>query len=299
MFNPRLFLSYFTLRRIKNLQDSNEYIIKLLSNNRPFIISRLGIGAETLLTYYYLKKNVIKDKYIFTLSNNAGIYNIDKNNIMLFIKYYSAAIKNSVALACFENSIRKEQNFFVAKYNIDSIRSRVVEPFYCCNENIKPWSHLLLGKKVLIVNSFTESMKKQISNNFQIFKDPNKKIFLDDQKLTFYKSFQTSAGNHIHDNWLETYTIMCKDIKKLDFDIALLGCGGYGLPLCNYIYETLNKSAIYIGGGLQLLFGVMGKRWENIPMWEKIIKENNTKFIKPSGDEVCNNNDRVEDGCYW
>ena len=92
---------------------------------------------------------------------------------------------------------------------------------------------------------------------------------------------------------------MCNDISKLDFDIALLGCGGYGLPLCNYIKKDLKKSAIYIGGGLQLLFGVMGKRWENREDWKKIIRENNTKFIKPSNEERCNNLYTIEGGCYW
>ena len=53
---------------------------------------------------------------------------------------------------------------------------------------------------------------------------------------------------------------MCEDIKYINFDIALLGCGGYGLPLCHFIKTKLNKSAIYIGGGLQLLFGVFGGR---------------------------------------
>ena len=57
-----------------------------------------------------------------------------------------------------------------------------------------------------------------------------------------------------------TFEMMCDDISKIDFDVALLGCGGYGLPLCNYIRHTLGKSAIYVGGGLQLLFGVMGSR---------------------------------------
>jgi hypothetical protein len=85
----------------------------------------------------------------------------------------------------------------------------------------------------------------------------------------------------------------------LDFDVALLGCGGYGLPLCNYIYKDLNKSAIYVGGGLQLLFGIMGKRWENNAMWKKIIQENDAKFIRPSGDEVIKDKDRIEGGCYW
>ena len=92
---------------------------------------------------------------------------------------------------------------------------------------------------------------------------------------------------------------MCKDIKELDFDIALLGCGGYGLPLCNYIKSNLNKSAIYVGGGLQLLFGVMGNRWENNEMWKQIIKENASTFIKPSVEELCLNANTIEAGCYW
>ena len=159
-------------------------------------------------------------------------------------------------------------------------------------------SHYLVNKKVLIVNPFVESFKEQIKNGFEIFKD-NRTIFLPNQEFIFYESFQTIAGNHIHNDWYETFNIMCKDIEKLDFDIALLGCGGYGLPLCNFIKNKMKKSAIYIGGGLQLLFGVMGTRWENNEMWKKIIEENDCKFIRPSKDEICNNFKNIENGCYW
>ena len=92
---------------------------------------------------------------------------------------------------------------------------------------------------------------------------------------------------------------MCNDISKLDFDIALISCGGYGVPLSYYIKKELQKSAIYIGGGLQLLFGVMGKRWETIDMWKKIIKENESNFIRPHGEEIIKKNNNIEGGCYW
>jgi hypothetical protein len=92
---------------------------------------------------------------------------------------------------------------------------------------------------------------------------------------------------------------MCSEISKLDFDIALIGCGGYGVPLAGFIYNKLKKQAIQIGGGLQLLFGVMGKRWENTEMWETIIREQECKFIKPSGDEILIKKHLVNDGCYW
>jgi hypothetical protein len=296
------------MNTILDLKTSNQYIINLLesNDNDPFIISRMGIGAETYITYEYIVTNKINTNYLQTLSNNAGIYNVNSNTILLYINLYIQSIQNSNALATFPTYIINEQSYFTNKYNLKQIHSRSLEPFYACLENIKPWTHYLYGKKVLIINPFIESMKKQVNNNFQIFKDPNKKIFLDNQEFIFYKSYQTSAGNHIHNDWLETYIIMCNNIKKLDnefhFDIALLGCGGYGLPLCNFIKMELNKSAIYIGGGLQLLFGIMGHRWENRDDWKKIMQDNNepnNKFIRPSGDEIINNKNAIENGCYW
>ena len=282
---------------ILNLNKSNDEIIKLLQRDKPFSIVRLG-SCETKITIEYLKTKKINPKFI---SNNNGIYSKtkDKNKFEIFCISHNEAIKNSDLLASFINLnfIKPYQDFFAKKYNLTQINSRSLEPFYQLQEDIKPWTHYLYGKKVLIINPFVDSFQKQINNGFQIFKD--KKVFLDGQEFVFYKSYQTIAGNHIHNDWLETFTIMCNDIKKLDFDIALLGCGGYGLPLCNFIKTKLNKSAIYIGGGLQLLFGVMGKRWENREMWKKIIKENDTKFIRPSGDERCKNLSSIEQGCYW
>ena len=286
------------MQKILSLNESNNYIIKLLEKNDPFIISRLGIGAETYLSYSYDNKLKLNFNYLKMLSNNAGIYNINKT-LITYLEQYIECIKNSSALAVFIDAIITEQTYFINKFNIYTIHYQVIEPFYCCLENIKPWTHYLINKKVLIISPFITSIQKQLDNGFQIFKDNNKKIFLDNQQFVFYKSFQTSVGNHIHKDWLETFTIMCNDIKNLDFDIALLGCGGYGLPLCNYIKTHMNKSAIYIGGGLQLLFGVMGGRWENNQMWKQIIQKNDTKFIKPSGDEIINNYRNIEGGCYW
>jgi hypothetical protein len=281
-----------------NINESNKIIIRLLEKNESFLISRLGIGVETYLTYQYLNRLPINFNYLNPLDNNAGIYNVN-HTLRNYLDLYGGCIKNSDYLSCFATSIVNEQNFFIQKYNLSTIHSRSLEPFYIINENEKPWTHYLKGKKVLIINPFVESFKKQLKNKFQIFKDPNKKIFLDDQEFIFYKSYQTIAGNHIHEDWYETYNIMCNDIKNLDFDIALLGCGGYGLPLCNFIKMNMNKSAIYIGGGLQLLFGVMGRRWENRDDWKKIIRDNDTKFIRPSGDEIIKNKDLIEGGCYW
>lgn len=300
LFNVEAIVKY------KDLTSSNEQIIKLIEKNEPFVISRLGIGSETYITYHYDNTKQINYNFLHPQTKtlyNAGIY-YKKNDfykLELFIKMYSKALFNSDLLASFfdHNSVKNIQNYYSYKYYLPQIHSRSLEPFYQILENIKPWTHYLFGKKVLIINPFVESFKKQIDSGFKIFKDENKQIFLDNQHFIWYKSYQTISNNQIHNDWFETFMIMCKDISKLDFDIALLGCGGYGLPLCDFIKTKLNKSAIYIGGGLQLLFGVMGKRWENNQMWKNIIKENDCKFIRPSHQEKCNNFTTIEGGCYW
>ena len=289
-------------RRIRIRKENNTLyydnlkIIKLLKGNEPFIISRLGLGSETSLSYKYIKNNKLDCKCLYSLDNNAGIYFNNDREIIKYTEEYNNCLKNTNSLAYFVDVLHEEQKYFSDKYKIEKIKSRILEPFYILQENEIPWSQYLIDKKVLIINPFVKSFQKQIEKGWRMFED--KHIFLPNQQFIFYKSFNTAAGNHLHSSWVETFEIMKNDISKLDFDIALLGCGGYGLPLCNFIKMELGKSAIYIGGGIQLLFGVKGKRWENHPVIGKIIKDNG-QFISPSGDEILNNNNRVEEGCYW
>lgn len=309
-----------------DLETSNEQIIKLIQKNEPFIISRLGL-IEAMKTYEYdiFNKITMSGLHPKTLTlYNAGIYyqKNDFHKLELFLKEYRKALFNSDILASFfgpsrlsiqfqnhpntaldrfYKSIMKLQNYFSEKYYLPQIYNKALEAFYHIQKGIKPWTHYLLGKKVLIIHPFVDSFKKQIDNNYQKIDDEKKRIFLKNQELKFYKSYQTIAGNHIHDNWFVTYLKMCNDIKNIDFDIALLGCGGYGLPLCNFIKMNLNKSAIYVGGVLQLFFGVMGKRWEreNKEMWKKMLKTTNIDIIRPSIEECCLNLNTIEGGCYW
>lgn len=300
-YNKNL-LDKFDNRSILNLKESNNFIIERIKSNKPFIISRIG-SVESRITKYYLLNKEIDTNQLNTLSNNAGIYDTTNNNdsIKEFCILYSNAIKKSCALAYWDSFLKEEQSYFVDEYKLTKINTEVLEPFYIINENIKPWSNWLLDKTILIIHPFVESFKIQLKNNFKFFKNENEYIFHPKQKLIFYKSFNTAAGNHIHKTWFETYKIMCKDISKLNFDIALLGCGGYGHPLCYYIFKDLNKSAIYVGGGLQLIFGVMGKRWETNDKIQAILKNNDSlsNMIRPSKNEILKNNKKIEGGCYW
>jgi hypothetical protein len=58
----------------------------------------------------------------------------------------------------------------------------------------------------------------------------------------------------------------------------------------------MGKQAIYMGGSLQLIFGIMGKRWEN---QEYVTKHVNEYWVRPSEKERPKQSNIVEGGCYW
>jgi len=278
-----------------NLYESNEFIINLIKSNKPFFISRVGIGSETYSTYHYKTTGTIGRHE--TLDNNAGIYYRNEADIKRYNNYYNNALKNSDGLATWNDNVLKEQQYFIEKFKLPKLHYQVIEPFYQIEANIIPWTHHLSNKKILIISPFIDSFIQQQDKQFKLFKNTN--IFLPNQQLIYYKSLNTSAGNRIEgqSNWMDTYIKMIKDINKLDFDVALVSCGGYGLPICNYIKENMKKSAIYVGGGLQLFFGVIGNRWLTDPNWRQRIFESPSEFIRPI--EKQENSERVEGSCYY
>ena len=125
--------------------------------------------------------------------------------------------------------------------------------------NTTPWTHALRGKKLLIISPFVESIREKI--------DEREKIYgidlFPECEFTFLKPPQTqgSEDSELFTVELEKFKNNVEDILKKDgFDIALCSCGGYGNLICDFIY-SLGKSSIYIGGVLQMYFGIYGERW--------------------------------------
>ena len=81
-----------------------------------------------------------------------------------------------------------------------------------------------------------------------------------------------------------------------EFDIALIGCGAYGMSLGAHV-KRQGKLAIHMAGWLQMLFGIYGNRWvRDQPQYAKYINEH---WIRPSKAETPAAASQVESGCYW
>ena len=151
-------------------------------------------------------------------------------------------------------------------------------------------------KKLLVIHPFSESIKYQYKNNREYLF--NNKDVLPEFQLITLKSVQSIAGTKTDFNtWFEAYEYMCNKIKEIEFDIALIGAGAYGLPLAKYV-KDIGKKAIHLGGVTQILFGIKGKRWEEVYK-DSTSKIFNDKWIKPFESEKPENYKLIENGCYW
>lgn len=161
----------------------------------------------------------------------------------------------------------------------------------------KPWTSALSGKKVLVVHPFAHTIKKQYNKRTLLFE----KNVLPSFHLSVLKAVQSLGGQQTQfADWFEALDFMKAEIDKVDYDVCLIGAGAYGFPLAAHVKRS-GKKAVHMGGSLQLLFGISGKRWED-PNYSpdyhyyKLINEH---WVKASEEEKPLNADKVEDACYW
>ena len=102
-----------------------------------------------------------------------------------------------------------------------------------------------------------------------------------------YNSSIDDLSNIKTENFHEECEALKNKLKGLDFDIAFLSCGSYAMPLGSFIKNELNKQSIYIGGALNVIFGIYGERFD-ISFYRKRV--NQAYIIDPVENKYFRNN---------
>lgn len=117
------------------------------------------------------------------------------------------------------------------------------------------WTKALRGKRILLISEFEESLKNQIPIREHMY---GIELF-PECEFILIKPPPTQPSTDFYDELQNFYIKL--DVLKNDYDIVLVSSGGYGNLICNYIYETHGKSAIYVGDVLQMYFGILSNKW--------------------------------------
>lgn len=182
-----------------------------------------------------------------------------------------------------------------------------ITPLICLEPYLaeEPWSKALGGKNVLVVHPFAEQIAFQYSYFRKMLFD-NRDV-LPDFNLTTIKAVQSLGGDsNGFKDWFEALDWMKSAIDKCEYDVCLIGCGAYGFNLAAHV-KRQGKKAIHLGGALQLLFGIKGKRWEDplygVKEWRipegTYLKLMNENWRRPRKEDRSVNASEVENGCYW
>lgn len=292
-------------------QQANDYIHKFLTDDSikgGKMISKFGTYelSNIVACHYELHHwdiEYLKDFFSYNAScdfrytlkplcSNAGFFPYD---VKLGYSYYHRMLRDMPEIDVLASYIYEEK--YVKQFLTD-IKKRVnLDGFYAPFMWKNPWTRALAGKRVLVVHPFVESIRHQYENNrTKIWAAPD--VLPEFKELLTVKAVQSIADSKDQPfkNWFEALKYMEDEISKLDFDVAIIGCGAYGMCLAAHV-KRLGKTAIHLAGWTQMLFGVYGNRWiKDQPEYSKFI---NKYWIRPNENERPKGADKVENGCYW
>jgi hypothetical protein len=130
-----------------------------------------------------------------------------------------------------------------------------IEPFWFS----RPWTRALEGKTVLLVGGFADMFAKQYERRHLLWTDtsplPDCTVIALNTPMT--QMHQTAGFASVFDAMDQARRRMA----DIDFDVALVAAGGIGMPLAAEA-KRMGKVGVYVGGVLQILFGLKGERWE-------------------------------------
>lgn len=280
-------IDYFG-KKVSDEDSGNDLILKCIESGVPFCAVRYG-AVEARCLDKWMRGERYSEYNKTSIHEAAGFFPNEDAMIDLFCKTYSKAATEADILAVW--GVKGEKNY-VKKYspNAKLIRILSLEPYFFA----QPWSSAMRNKKILVIHPFVDTIREQLKIKNKLFVDEN--VLPDFKNVSFIKAVQSNAGEvTAYSNWFEALEYMKSEISKVDFDIAIIGAGAYGLPLAAYC-KQLNKQAIQMAGATQILFGVKGKRWEERPEYQKIFNE---YWVRPSMSETPVGKNKVEGGSYW
>jgi hypothetical protein len=280
---------------LSQLKRDNAFITDALLGDKPFMLGRYGITEGKVVYEHGILGRPVPKLTRSRLKWGVGLYPLTDEMIdSLVIEQRSAALMSDAMI--FWNNWEGERRLLM------STCSRTTKLF---GQDIltafvqleRPWTSALAGQRVLVIHPFADTIMDQYDNHREkIWASPH---VLPEFDMDLIEAPMTFGGKGPDENWQETLDSMrdcIVDWEEEDpFDVALIGCGGYGLPLAGFV-RSMGKKALHLGGGLQLLFGIRGKRWELPWLRQNVF---NDHWVRPADNEHPEGYWNVEKGCYW
>lgn len=308
----------YTVHNPENLFNLNKEIITALSSGKPTSIIRIGNMEGYFLETMY-NNNTPLQEFVYWLTLTSGVHPGNDLNYLkdIWSPINCASMQNADILGFVDISgaIQNNSNF-VKEYCKDKITFYgvqdilVLDPGFLINKQItnvecsNPWTKYLKNKKALVISSHVETIKSQWKNIDNIWGKERENITPFDLVEVIRAPFHPMMDDRQYsgcNTWDETLSYLCKEMDKVDYDVALISAGAWAPALADHAKNT-GKIGITICGVLQLFFGILGSRWtgKNVDYlsWNKLFNEH---WVYPMQNDLPKNKNVFDqfEKAYW
>ena len=226
---------------------------------------------------------------------NAGIWPPTKSQLLNFSMAYEKAFARTTHVGTWGNLQSEDAFLGWSATQAQRVPLRALDPVLLAADGVSPWSSSLSGMRVVVVAPFADLAAEQMARRSTLFRTDFE--ILPSFEVAPLVPPQTQALSVPRTTWSQGLreALAAIDRSAPHADAALLSAGSYGMPLAAHA-ASLGIPVIYVGGALQLLFGIAGSRWANSPTLASIRGEGwaqPSKGAKPLGSRL------VEGGAYW
>jgi len=297
-------------RRVRPMLDRPELARSLraaLARRTGFAAAKLGRSEQAMLLYPTLLERCRHERQRVALNANVrhhcavhmGVFPSDPAAILAFSALHAQATRQLDVLALVRGELEGDLLAALAPpgrtidfLDLEPDRSTPDQSGNC-------WLPALEGQRVLIVSSIAELLCERANRDtFEaVWAKTGKPWFAPAQvrPLQFPYTYDPDTQRRFgcSQNLLAS---IVEQIDPADFDVALIAGSSLSVPIAAAI-RGMNRAAIALGGSLQVLFGVGGRRWWNWTDWQE--QYFTPAWISVPPELVPQGAERLEGGAYW
>ncbi|WP_053976072.1 hypothetical protein [Mangrovimonas xylaniphaga] len=274
-----------------------EKISEAILEKKPFSAGKIGSNEQVLIQWAFQIPIELSgfgeiSPFFFQTSpclTNAGAKPRTKKEYQKIANLFRASLLNLDLLPIFKLAGEKS-----------IVENLQISPEFCGHLEFLPfkqvagksWTDSLSGKKIVVVSPFQEEILQQFPIMEFVWASHN--IIVNDFEIEVIKfPYLIDRDNELH--WEDIYNEVKRKLIDSDADVGLFGCGFMGMLFAD-VMKQQGKVGIHLGGALQFLFGIKGKRYEQQDWFAKYINE---YWIRPGEGNVPKCSNKIENGCYW
>ncbi len=269
------------MKPLASRQEFREALNHALETESGFAAGRLSASVVNRLNYPIIcernpalaSMKVVRDDFIFNAFDQSALIPADVEFQLEFNKFYVSQMKQLDYLGVYpEIRPPTPELFDYHDLTTDCIDYHDMQPDRSTPANdAQCYLPLFEGKNILLLCPFSDLLASRANRKLfeQLWSKTGKKWFYPASvsAISFPYTYDPKTQERFGTSY-EFLQYLYEKIERHTFDAALIAAAGHAIPIAAHI-KRQGKIAIDLGGPLQILFGVIGKRWRSRGKWKQ------------------------------